>query len=83
MRGQPYTANSTLLFVLLPGRHAVSNHQEVFGMRFPEEGETLAQQTEENQAARKLISPRLGYSTAHVPDVGAVRLHERPLKVAE
>jgi len=51
-------------------------------VRSPEEGETLAQQTEENQAARKLLSPRTGYSTAHVPDVGAVRLHERPLKVA-
>lgn len=81
MRGQPYTANSTLLFVLLPGRRAVSNHQEVFGMRSPEEGETLAQQTGENQAARKLLSPRTGYSTAHVPDVGAVRLQERPLQV--
>src|SRR5581483_4819649 len=82
MRGQPYTANSTLLFVLL-GRRAVSNHQEVFGTRSPEEGESLAQQTEENQAAHELISPKPGYSTAHVPDVGDVRLHERPLKVAD
>jgi signal transduction histidine kinase len=81
MRGQPYTANSTLLFVLVPGRHAASNHPEIFGARTPEEGETLAQQTQENVTARKLLARRVGYSTAHVPDVGAVRLHERPLNL--
>src|SRR5207248_739094 len=31
---------------------------------------------------RKLLARRLGYSTAHVADVGAVRLHERPLNLA-
>jgi signal transduction histidine kinase len=82
MRGQPYTANSTLLFVLVPGQRTASNHPEVFGTRAPEEGETLAQQTQESAAAHELLSPRLGYSTAHVPDVGAVRLHERPLDLA-
>jgi two-component system OmpR family sensor kinase len=82
MRGQPYTANSTLLFVLVPGRRAASNHPEVFVTRSPEEGETSAQQTQENEAARNLLAARPGYSTAHVPDVGAVRLHERPLTIA-
>src|SRR5438067_9106157 len=28
VRGQPYTANSTLLFVLVPGQPAASNHPE-------------------------------------------------------
>jgi signal transduction histidine kinase len=79
MQGQPYTATSTLLFVLVPGQPTASNHPEVFGTRTPEEGETLAQQTQENEAARKLVSPRPGYSTVHVADVGAVRFHERPL----
>jgi signal transduction histidine kinase len=79
VRGQPYTANSTLLFVLVPGQPTTSNHPEVFGARRPEEGETPAQQAQENQAARRLVSPRLGYSTEHVADVGSVRIHERPL----
>lgn len=82
MRAQPYTANSTLLFVLVPGQRTASNHPEVFGTRTPEEGETLTQQTQEDEAARELVSPRLGYSTTHVADVGAVRLHERPLELA-
>jgi two-component system, OmpR family, sensor kinase len=82
MRGQPYTATSTLLFVLVPGRRTASNHPEIFGTRTPEEGETLAQQAQENVTARKLLARRIGYSTAHVPDVGAVRLHERPLNLA-
>lgn len=79
MRGQPYTANSTLLFVLVPGQPTASNHPEVFGTRTPEEGETPAQQAKENKAARKLLVPRLGYSTEYVADVGAVRIHERSL----
>jgi signal transduction histidine kinase len=79
MHGQPYTANSTLLFVLVPGQRTASNHPEVFGTRSAEEGETPAQQSQENETARRLTSLRLGYSTAHVPDVGSVRLHERSL----
>src|SRR5436190_13797807 len=57
MRGQPYTANSTLLFVLVPGQRTASNHPEVFGTRGPEEGETPAQQNQENETARRLASP--------------------------
>jgi len=81
MSGQPYTATSTLLFVLVPGQPTASNHPEVFGTRTAEEGETSAQQAEENEAARKLVSPRPGYSTEHVADVGALRIHERPLRL--
>ena len=80
MRGQPYTANSTLLFVLVPGQPTASNHPEVFGTRRPEDGETAAQQIQENEADRRLSVRRLGYSTEHVSDVGALRIHERALK---
>jgi two-component system OmpR family sensor kinase len=79
VRGQPYTATSTLLFVLVPGEPTASNHPEVFGTRTPEDGESLVQQTQENEVGRRLLVARLGYSTEHVPDVGNVRLHERAL----
>jgi two-component system, OmpR family, sensor kinase len=79
MMAQPYTATSTLLFVLLPGRSSVSNHPEVFGPSLPELGETTSEQEQENQRGERLLVPVLGYSTAAVPDVGRVRLLERTL----
>jgi signal transduction histidine kinase len=81
MSAQPYTATSTLLFVLVPGRPPASNHPEVFGTPAPENGETAAQQTGENQVDRGLLARRIGYSTEHIADAGAVRLHERSVKL--
>jgi two-component system, OmpR family, sensor kinase len=80
-RAQPYSATSTLLFVLVPGAAPASNHPELFGRSTPEEGETAAEQATENEAGRKLLVPRLGYSTRMVPDVGNVRILERPVAV--
>src|SRR5205807_70292 len=77
LRAQPYTASSTLLFVLVPGGSTVSNHPEVFGGSGPEPGETPAEQGRENTAGHELTVARLGYSTAHVPDVGRMRVPER------
>lgn len=79
MRAQPYTATSTLLFVLIPGQRPASNHPEVFGTSVPEDGETSAQQSSENQTDRRLLIPWLGYSSARIADAGTVRLHERSL----
>ncbi|HEY2161395.1 MAG TPA: HAMP domain-containing sensor histidine kinase [Solirubrobacteraceae bacterium] len=79
MRAQPYTASSTLLFVLAGGAATVSNHPEVFGGSAPEAGETTAEQSREDREGRGLATPRLGYSTPHVPDVGRMRVLERPL----
>jgi two-component system, OmpR family, sensor kinase len=79
MGAQPYTATSTLLFVLVPGHPPASNHPEVFGTPTPENGETAAQQSRENQSDRRLLAPRIGYSTERIADAGAVRLHERTL----
>lgn len=76
---QPYTATSTLLFVLMPPRATATNHPEEFGGGGPEEGETAAEQDLENAEGRKLLVPRLGYSTAQVPDVGRMRIFERSL----
>ncbi len=74
---QPYNATSTLLFVLIPGGHPTSNHPEVFGGGPPDEGETEAEQLVENAEGRQLMIPRLGYSTAPVPDVGKMRIFEQ------
>ncbi len=81
VRAQPYTATSTLLFVLVPGQATVSNHPDVFGALFPEEGETASVQASENAAGRKLLVPRIGYSVVRVPDVGRMRIHERAVAV--
>jgi two-component system, OmpR family, sensor kinase len=76
---QPYTADSTLFFVLIPGSPAISNHPEVFGTGPPEVGRSAVEQRAENAEGRKLEVPHLGYSTAHVPDVGKMRIFEQRL----
>jgi two-component system, OmpR family, sensor kinase len=81
VRAQPYTATSTLLFVIVPGAPTVSNHPEVFGGQRPENGETTADQARENKSGQRLLVPQLGYSVRRVPDVGQVRLLERAVPV--
>jgi len=78
---QPYSATSTLLFAIVPGQASASNHPELFADAPPETGETPAGQTQENAAARRLLMPRIGYSTQRVPDVGPVRILERAVAV--
>jgi signal transduction histidine kinase len=82
MRVQPYTATSTLMFVIIPGAPTASNHPEVFsGGAELGERETLAGQAREIGEERQLQVPRIGYSTQRVPDVGKVRIFERPLTI--
>jgi len=81
MSSQTYSATSTLLFVMVPGRATVSNHSEVFSAGPPDEGETAAEQAAENEQARRLDVPRLGYSVRRVPDVGQMRILERAITV--
>jgi two-component system OmpR family sensor kinase len=81
VRGQPYSATSTLLFVLVPGVGTVSNHPEVFGTAAPEGGESTSEQRRENAAGQRLLDPRLGYFVRRVPDVGRMRMLERPVRV--
>jgi two-component system, OmpR family, sensor kinase len=76
---QPYTADSTLFFVLIPGSPAISNHPEVFGTGPPEVGRSAVEQRAENAEGRKLEVPHLGYSTAHLPDIGKMRIFEQRL----
>lgn len=80
-RAQPYTATSTLLFVLVPGTPTASNHPEVFATRAVELGETEGAQAQEDAQTRRLRVPTPGYSTLPVPDVGRMRIFERQLRV--
>jgi two-component system OmpR family sensor kinase len=77
VRAQSFTATSTSLFVLEPGRMTASNHPELFGSSHPQPGESEAEQLTENTEGRSLEVPRLGYSVAPVPDVGRMRIFER------
>jgi signal transduction histidine kinase len=81
VRAQPYTASSTLLFVLIPRAQTVSNHPEVFGIEPPGQGESASEQRFENRQARVLLVPRTGYSNPHVPDVGRTRILERRVRL--
>ena len=80
VRAEPYRATSTLVFVSVPGAGTVSNHPELF-TGAGDIGESRADQTRENVLARALLTPRLGFSTRMVPDVGRVRILERFVKV--
>jgi two-component system OmpR family sensor kinase len=73
---QPYTATSTLLFVLVPGAATVSNHPEVF-RGATEAGESQTEQHKESRASSRLLVAHSGYSIQHVPDVGPMRILER------
>jgi two-component system OmpR family sensor kinase len=77
IRGQPYTATSTLFFVLIPGEPSASNHPDVFGGGVDTPDEAAGEQTAESREGALLRRPRLGYSTVPVPDVGKVRVLER------
>jgi two-component system, OmpR family, sensor kinase len=79
---QPYSATSTLLFVLVPGASTASNHPEVFGGP-PDNGETEAEQARENVLGAHLKVPRVGYSTQRVPDVGNARMLERQVRIGD
>ena len=76
VHSQPYTATSSLLFVLAPGA-SISNHPEVFGGGRQQPGESEAEQSREDAEGVKLLVPRLGYSVAVVPDVGRTRIFEQ------
>jgi two-component system, OmpR family, sensor kinase len=78
LSAQPYTASSTLLFALVPNAQTASNHPEVFGGG-SEPQESAAEQRDEALAGRRLLQAHLGYSVAHVPDVGRMRLLERTI----
>ena len=77
VRDQPFSASSTLLFAVVAGAGKVTNRPELFGRATPDEGETQAQQTQENRLSARLLTAGPGYSTQALPDVGNLRLLKR------
>ncbi len=79
---QPFASNATLLFVLVPGAHPISNYSELFDTAGgPDDGESVSEQRAENQLAAELGRPRAGITTRQVADVGEVRLREQTISL--
>ena len=49
MRDQPFSASSTLLFAIVPGAGTSTNRPELFAHAEPDDGETAAEQAQENR----------------------------------
>ncbi len=81
---RPFGASSTLLFVTIPGAGTISNRPELFHAEPPDNGESTAQQNNENRQSAGLVTAPVGYSTQRLPDVGKLRLLQRrvPLPTA-
>jgi signal transduction histidine kinase len=82
IKGQPFTASSTALFAVIPGKPVATNTPELVSHVGPDEGESAAEQDAENRAAGKVLAAPIGYSTLRLPDVGELRLLKRSVKVS-
>ncbi|HWJ49844.1 MAG TPA: HAMP domain-containing protein, partial [Solirubrobacteraceae bacterium] len=81
VRDQPFSASSTLLFVLVPGAGTSTNRPELFSRVQPDDGESAAAQEAENRLSARLQTAPQGYSTVALPDVGDLRLLKRVVHV--
>jgi two-component system OmpR family sensor kinase len=79
---QPFSANSTLLFAIVPGAGTSTNSPELFQGGPPDNGETVAEQNQENRLAARLLTVGDGYSTLPLPDVGNLRVLERTVRLS-
>jgi two-component system, OmpR family, sensor kinase len=83
IQGQPFSASSTLLFAVVPGQPTSTNRPELFSPTSkPDDGETAAEQQQENHLAVHLFSAPRGYSTISLPDVGDLRLLKHVVRVS-
>ena len=82
LQGQPYDATATFLAVNVIGGGTLSNHPELLGSAAPDDGESPAEQSAENRLGRSLLTPRRGFFTLQLPDVGDVRMFEQAMVVS-
>jgi signal transduction histidine kinase len=80
-RDQPFSANSTLLFAIVAGAGTSTNSPELFQGGPPDDGETVAEQDQENRLAARLLIVGDGYSTLPLPDVGNLRVLKRTVRL--
>jgi len=83
IRAQPYPSTSSLLFAIVDGRGAISNHPELLSLDDrPDQHEGAAEQARETAESRALRSGPTGQRTAVVPDLGRARIDERVVTVS-
>ena len=81
VHAQPFSASSTLLFVIVPGVGTSTNNPELFAHSTPDEGESPAVQEQENRLSAQLVTVHDGYSTLLLPDVGNLRLLKHTMQI--
>jgi two-component system OmpR family sensor kinase len=81
IRGQPFNASSTVLFVLVPGAGIADNTPELFGRGTRDDGESAGVQEEENRLSRGLLGAGEGFTTLNLVDVGRLRLLKRTVQI--
>jgi len=74
---QPFSASSTFLYATVPGAPTSTNRPELFARARPDNGETAAEQAQENRLSAQLSTTPPGYATLALPDVGNLRLLKR------
>ena len=79
---QPFGASSTLLFASVPGAGTSTNQPELLGLATADNGETVAEQDQENRVAHRLFTAQDRYSTLNFPDVGDLRLLKRRVAIS-
>jgi two-component system, OmpR family, sensor kinase len=82
IRDQPSTGSSSLLFVVLRGRAAITNHPELLGAGRPDDGESAHDQAIENAEGRAIRDAPIGLRNARAPDLGMIRVLERMVTVS-
>ncbi len=83
IRAQPYSSTSSLLFAVVAGHLAISNHPELLTLvAQPDQRETPAEQAQERTESRALRTGHTGQRTATVPDLGRARIEEQILTVS-
>jgi signal transduction histidine kinase len=81
VNNQPFSASSTFLFALVPGAGTSTNRPELLPHSRPDNGETPAQQAQENRVSGDLLSTREGFVTLGLTDVGNLRVLKRHVRV--
>jgi signal transduction histidine kinase len=83
VRAQPYSSTSSLLFAIVAGRRAISNHPELLSINAnPDQHESAAEQASESAESRALRTGPTGQRTATVPDLGVARIDEQIVTVS-
>jgi two-component system, OmpR family, sensor kinase len=82
VRGLPFSASSTFLFAIVPGAGTASNRPELLQIGPPDDGESVAEQDQENRLAERLLRAHEGVATFALPDVGNLRVIKRSLTVS-